>query len=209
VAVLLAGCTSGVKRSIDRINRNGESYSGLQNFIRTELTTKFHRSVRSVACTPHVDQVLPTTKAKLICVITFTDGSSYVSPAVISDPSTAPDLAVNNFSFQDPPAVDITTAPLPRPTVSLAATSSMSLFTAHRLTQVLARLATRVGHHGLFVQLAIYPGGLEAVLVGHGGQAQAVSVSYTGAVTVGPPVSFAGSRNGITFGQLVPAVISA
>lgn len=206
LTVLLGGC-GGVRKAIDRINRSQESYAGLQSFIHDELTTKFHRSVRSVSCTPHVDQVLPTSTARLTCVVRFADGTSYTTPATITDPSNDPDTAVNHFSFQDPPPIDITKAPLPSPTVGLAAASPASLFIAHNLAKVVSRLAARIGRHDLLVQLAIYPGELEAVVVGSGGEARAVSASYAGPVTVGPQVPFGGSRDGISFGQLVPAVI--
>jgi hypothetical protein len=118
--VLLTGC-SGVRKYIDKVNQENESYYGLQSFIRDQLTTRFHRSVRSVSCTPHVDQVLPGTSSNLRCLVRFTNGSSYTARATISDPSSDPDTAVNNYSFQDPPGVDITTAPLPAPTVTLSA----------------------------------------------------------------------------------------
>jgi hypothetical protein len=206
LTVLLGGC-GGVRKAIDRINRSQESYAGLQSFIHDELTTKFHRSVRSVSCTPHVDQVLPTSTARLTCVVRFADGTSYTTPATITDPSNDPDTAVNHFSFQDPPATDITTAPLPSPTVGLAAASPASLFRARNLAKAIGRLAARIGRHDLFIQLAIYPGEIEAVVAGSGGEARAVSASYAGPVTVGPSVPFSGSRNGISFAQLVPAVI--
>jgi hypothetical protein len=206
LAMLLAGC-GGLRKSIDRINRSQDSYVNLQSFIRDELTTKFHRSVRSVSCTPHVDQVGTSSSAKLTCLVRFTDGTSYIAPATITDPSNDPDTAVNHFSFQDPPPIDITKAPLPSPTVGLAAASPASLFIAHNLAKVVSRLAARIGRHDLLVQLAIYPGELEAVVVGSGGEARAVSASYAGPVTVGPQVPFGGSRDGISFGQLVPAVI--
>lgn len=204
--MLLGGC-GGLKKSIDRINRENESYSGLQSFMRDELTTKFHRSVRSVSCTPHVDQVLPGSSANLTCVVRFTDGTSYTAPATITDPSNDPDTAVNHFSFQDPPPIDITKAPLPKPTVTLAATSSASLLRAHGLAQAIQRLSARIGRHDLLIQLAIYPGELVAVVAGSGGEAHLVTASYSGQLTVGPAVPFNGSRSGISLGQLVPAVI--
>src|SRR6185437_2155373 len=78
VVVLLPGC-SGVRKYVDKINTEGASYYGLQTFIRDQLTTKFHRSVRSVSCLPHVDQVLPGDDAHLRCLVRFTNGTSYTS----------------------------------------------------------------------------------------------------------------------------------
>jgi hypothetical protein len=203
--VLLTGC-SGVRKYIDKVNQENESYYGLQSFIRDQLTTKFHRSVRSVSCTPHVDQVLPGTSSNLRCLVRFANGSSYTAQATISDPSSDPDTAVNDYSFQDPPGVDITTAPLPAPTVTLSATSPGSLFDARNLAPLIRRLEARVGRRDLLIQLAIYPGELIGV-VARTGQARAVSAAYTGALTVGPSTTFDGSRSGIGFPQLVPGVI--
>lgn len=203
--VLLTGC-GGVRKYIDKVNQENESYYGLQSFIRDQLTTKFRRSVRSVSCTPHVDQVLPGTSSNLRCLVRFTSGSSYTAQATISDPSSDPDTAVNNYSFQDPPGADITTAPLPAPTVALSATSPRSLFAVRNLAPLVRRLEARVGRRVLLIQLAIYPGELIGV-VGKTGQARAVSATYSGALTVGPPTTFDGSRSGIGFPQLVPGVI--
>jgi hypothetical protein len=122
---LATGCSS-VRKAIDNAIASAAAYSDLQGFIRDQLTTKFSRSVRSVSCTPHVDQVLPGDTADLTCAVVFTDGTSYVTPAKITDPSTDPDIATESFSFNDPPAIDITTAPLPRPAVALAATSPLA-----------------------------------------------------------------------------------
>jgi outer membrane murein-binding lipoprotein Lpp len=51
LTALLAGCSS-LKKTIDKINRSNSASAGLESFIHDELTTKFHRSVRSVSCTP-------------------------------------------------------------------------------------------------------------------------------------------------------------
>jgi hypothetical protein len=159
-----------------------------------------------VSCTPHVQQVLPGDSVTLTCLVRFTDGSSYTTPGTITDPSTDPDIATESFSFDDPPGVDITTAPLPSPTVTLAATSPDSLFLGRNLAPVVRKLTARFGRQDLIVQMALYPGQLEAVVAG-GGTARAVSATYSGALTVGSPASFDGSRNGIDFSQLVPGVI--
>jgi hypothetical protein len=206
LALLATGC-SGVRKAIDNANHAAAASTGLEGFIKDKLTTNFNRSVRSVSCTPYVDQVSPGDTAHLTCVVVFTDGTSYTTPATITDPSTDPDIATWSYSFTNPPAIDITTAPLPSPAVALAATSPGSLLLSSNLEPVVKKLLAQFGSQDLIVQLAIYPGELEAVIAGNGGQARAVSATYSGALTVGPLVSFDGSRNGIDFSQLVPAVI--
>ena len=196
-----------MRKAIDNANASAAAYSDLQGFIRDQLTTKFSRSVRSVSCTPHVDQVLPGDTADLTCAVVFTDGTSYVTPAKITDPSTDPDIATELFSFNDPPAIDITTAPLPSPAVALAATSPASLLLAGNLAPVLSKLTARFGSQDLIVQMAIYPGEVEAVIAGNNGEARAVTARYTGALTVGALAAFEGPRNGIGFSQFVPGVI--
>lgn len=203
---LATGCSSA-RKAIGNVNNSAAAYSDLQGFIRDQLTTKFGRSVRSVSCTPHVEQVLPGDTASLTCVVVFTSGTSYATRAKITDPSTDPDIATESFSFNDPPAIDITTAPLPSPAVRLAATSPGSLLLAGNLSPVVKKLIARFGSQDLVVQMAIYPGELEAVIAGNDGEAREVSMTYTGALTVGSLVSFEGSRNGIDFSQLVPGVI--
>ena len=205
-AGLATGCSS-VRKAIDNVNNSAASYNDLQGFIRDQLTTKFSRHVRSVSCTPHVQQVLPGDSANLTCVVVFTDGTSYTTPATITDPSNDPDIATESFSFGDPPPIDITTAPLPSPTVALPATSPRSLLVASNLAPVVSKLVARFGRGDLIVQMAIYPGELEAVIAGNDGEAREVSATSTGALTVGSLTSFNGSRNGIDFSQLVPAVI--
>jgi hypothetical protein len=206
--VLLSGC-SGLKKDIDKINRESSSTGGLESFIQQQLT-QMHRSVRSVDCKPYVDEVLPGDKASETCVVRFTDGSSYTTPATISDPGAGgdPDVSTNNFSFNDPPALDITKAPLPRPKVTLAATSRQSFFVARNLSVLVRQLTARFGQHDLIISMAIYPGEIEAVIAADGGRAWAVSDTYAGVMTVGPRVPFYGSRNGIGFSQLVPAAIA-
>ena len=76
--------------------------------------------------------------------------------------------------------IDITTAPLPSPDVSLAATSPDSLLLAANLAPVLGKLTARFGSRDLFVQLAIYPGEVEAVIAGTTAKARAVAATYTG-----------------------------
>ena len=202
--MMLAGC-GGVKKDIDRMNTSQEAYSELQGFVRTELTTKFHRSVRSVSCTPHVNEVLPTSTAHLTCVVRFTDGTSYVSRAAVIDPSTDPDIATYTYRFADPPAQDITTAPLPAPAIRLSAADSGSLLSASNLTPVVRRLSSRFGKY-LIIQLVVSAGAVQAVIAADG-QARLVTATGTGSITAGAPVGFSGSRNAISFSQFKPAVI--
>ena len=70
-----------------------------------------------------------------------------------------------------------------------------------------SKLTARVGRQDLIVQLAIYPGEVEAVIAGNNGEARAVTATYAGALTVGSLAAFEGPRNGIDFSQLVPGVI--
>jgi hypothetical protein len=134
-------------------------------------------------------------------VVIFTDGTSYTTPATITDPSTDPDIATESFSFTDPPTVDITTAPLPSPAVTLPATNPDSLLRAANLEPVVKKLLARFGRQDLILQMAIYPGELEAV-IGGDGEARTVSATYSGTITVGSLASFDGSRNGIDFATL-------
>lgn len=71
---------------------------------------------------------------------------------------------------------------------------------------MLKQLTAHFSGHDLIIQLAVYPGELDAVIAG-GGDARAVRATYSGKLTVGPPVSFDGTRNGIAFSQFVPGVI--
>jgi hypothetical protein len=205
LVMLLTGCSS-LKKTIDHINASAAAYTDLQNSIKDTLASKFHLSVRSVSCSPHVSEVLPGESAHLTCLVRLAGGSSYTTPATIVDPSHDPDIARYNYRFEDPPGTDITTAALPKPTVTLMATSPRSLFASGNLAAVKKRLVARFGAKDVLIQLAIYPGELEGV-VGSNGTAWLVTATYTGKLTVGRPSSFDGSRSGIGFGQLVPSVI--
>jgi hypothetical protein len=208
LVVLLAGCSlSHLKKSIDKINRENSATGSLESFIQDELTTKFHRPVRSVSCTPYVDEVLMQDTAHMTCVVRFTDGTSYTTPGTVYDPSNDPDYSTYNYSFNDPPGVDITKAPLPGPILNLAATSPHSLFIARNLTPIVKTLTSRFGSHDLILQLAIYPGELEAVIAASGGKAWLATATYYNTLKVGPRTSFSGSRSGIEFPQLIPGVV--
>jgi hypothetical protein len=204
--LLLTGCSS-LKKSIDNINRSDSATGNLQSFIQNELATKFHRQVRSVSCTPYVDEVVQNSTANVNCDIHFADGSSYSTAATITDPATMDQVDYYTYSFTDPPALDITTAPLPKPAVTLSAANSSSLFRQDNLAAVIKKLTSRFGTGDLFIQLALYPGELVAVIAGKGGVAWPVTVTDTGAMTVGPRADFDGTRSGIDFSQFIPGVI--
>jgi len=72
---------------------------------------------------------------------------------------------------------------------------------------VLGKITTRFSGQDLIVQMAIYPGEVQAVIAGNNGEARLVAATYTGALTVGSLASFEGPRNGVDFSQLAPGVI--
>jgi hypothetical protein len=194
IAALLAGCAT----------EPTPAYVSLQNSIKQTITTKDRRPVSSVACTPHVNDVSYSDGyVDLNCTVHFADGTSYVTPATIEARSFQ--VEGWNFSWDGPGPLDITTAPLPRPTTPVAATSGSSLFYARNLRPVVSALAARFGTNQLILALALYPGELEAV-VGANGQARPVTAHSSGALTVGPPTNFDGERSGITISPLDPAV---
>jgi hypothetical protein len=206
--VITAGCSlSSVKKSIDKTNRENSATGSLESFITSELATKFHRPARSVSCTPYVDEVLMGDTAHFTCKVRFIDGSSYTTAGTVTDPSTDPDYATYNYSFYDPPGVDITTAPLPGPILTLPANSPRSLFLARNLTLVIKTIMKHFGRHDLIIQLAIYPGEVEGVLAANGGKAWLVTATYYNTLRVGARTSFNGSRSGIDFSQLDPKAI--
>ncbi|HUC58203.1 MAG TPA: hypothetical protein VMA95_12435 [Streptosporangiaceae bacterium] len=208
LVVLLAGCSiSHIKKSIDKVNRENSATGSLESFIQDELTTKFHRSVKSVSCAPYVDEVLQQDTAHMTCKVRFTDGTGYTTQGTVYDPSTDPDYSTYTYSFNDPPGVDLTKAPLPGPILNLPATSPHSLLLARNLTPVVRTLTGHFGSHDLILQMAIYPGEVEAVIAASGGKAWLATATYYNTLKVGPQTSFSGSRSGIAFSQLVPSVI--
>ncbi len=208
LVVLLAGCSlSHIKKSIDKINRESSATGSLESFIQDELTSKFHKSVRSVSCTPYVDEVLQQDTAHMTCKVRFTDGTGYTTPGTVYDPSTDPDYNTYTYSFDDPPGVDITKAPLPGPILNLPADSPHSLFLARNLTPVVKTLVSHFGSHDLILQMAIYPGEVEAVIAASGGKAWLATATYYNTLKAGKRTSFSGSRSGIAFSQLDPKVI--
>lgn len=204
-ATAATGCSS-IRTAIQNANTDAAAYHDLQEYIKDTLTTRLNRPVSSVSCVPHVQQVLQEDSVTLKCVVVFTDGTWYTTRGTITDSSTDPDIATESFTFGYPPAADITTAPLPGPTVWLSATSPDSLLLARNLTPAVRKLTARFDSSNLILQLAIYPGELVAV-IGSNGTAWPVSVTYSGAMTVGPAATFNGSRNGIGFPQFIPGVI--
>lgn len=203
LVVLLAGCSlSHIKKSIDKINRENSATGSLESFIQNELTSKFHKSVRSVSCAPYVDEVLQQDTAHMTCKVRFTDGTGYTTPGTVYDPSTDPDYNTYTYSFDDPPGVDITKAPLPGPILNLPANSPHSLFLARNLTPVVKTLVSHFGSHDLILQMAIYPGEVEAVIAASGGKAWLATATYYNTLKAGKQTSFSGSaqRN-----RLLPA----
>lgn len=183
----------------------GEAYVELQNSIQSTLNSE-HMPVQSVSCTPHAGDLAWTDPpAHLHCVIHFKNGKSYGTAATVQPVVDQPD----SLTWDGPPdsrgVIDLTKAPLPTPTSSLAATSPASLFYARNLRPVVVALDSRF-HDQSIVQLAIYPGELQAVIVNGDNEARLVTSGLNGKLTVGPALSFNGSRNAIYPEQLNPAV---
>lgn len=183
----------------------GDAYVETQNSIRSTLNGE-HVPVRSVSCTPHVGTLEWTDPpAHLHCLVRFENGASYTTPVTVQPVVDQPD----SLTWNDPPPgvgnVDITTAPLPSPSTPVSATSAGSLFYARNLRPVLTALNRRF-HGQSIVQLALYPGELEAVIADSNGEARLVSAGDGGTLRVGPPSSFNGARNSIYAAQLNPAV---
>ncbi len=192
-AALLAGCGSG----------GTPVYQVLQNSIKQTITNDDRRPVSSVSCSPPLQDVsYQQGIVNVTCLVRFKDGTFYSTQASIEARSYQ--VSGWHFEFDEPGPLDITTAPLPRPGVSIPATSADSLFYTRNLRPAVNALAARFKHQ-LILSLALYPGALEAV-VGANGQAQLATAHATGRLTVGPPTTFDGERNGITVSQLKPAV---
>ncbi len=189
----LAGCSG-----------NTPAYVDLQNSIKQSIVKDDQRPVRSVACTPRVQDVsYGDGVVKLSCLVSFPSGSSYTTAATIEARSYQ--VAGYHFEFDEPGPIDITTAPLPQATVSLSATSPGSLYYARNLGPVVHELWSRFPGNKLILSMALYPGELEAV-IGSGGEAQLVTAHPSGVLTMGPQTQFDGQRTGIEFSQLNPAV---
>ncbi len=191
--LLVAGCSSGTP-----------AYVELQDSIKRSIIRDDQRPVRSVACTPQVQDVsYADGVVHLHCVVAFTTGSWYTTAASIEARSYQ--VAGYNFEFDEPGPIDITTAPLPQPQVSLGATSAGSLYYARNLAPVVHEIWSRFPGKRLILSMALYPGELEAV-IGSTGEAQLVTAHPSGAMTVGPQTQFDGERSGIEFSQVNPVV---
>ena len=149
----------------------GAAYLETQNSIRSTLNSE-HMAVASVSCTPHTGDLAWTDPpARLHCHVRFKNGTAYTTPATVQPVVDQPD----SLTWDSPPdsrgVIDITKAPLPVPTSSLSATSSSSLFDARNLQPVVAELNRRFRNQSV-VQLAIYPGELQAVIIDGDNQAR-------------------------------------
>jgi hypothetical protein len=101
--------------------------------------------------------------------------------------------------------VDVTRAPLPRPTGAAATIgpgSGSSLFRQANLARALGALTNRFGADGDIVALAIYPGQLDVVMADGLGNARLVTEGPTAALHVGQAVPFEGSRQAIGVSQV-------
>lgn len=194
-AAVLAGCGG-----------SGPLYVRLQNSIKSTETTKDHRSVASVECTPHVGDIDRGDIVNLVCLVQFKDGTSYQANATITHP-----IPYNggsgyyHYSWDSPPPFDVTKAPLPHPSTTVSAASPGSLFYARNLRPIVAALRARFAGQ-LILQLTLYPGELDAVL-GRSGSAEVVRAQGPESVTISARSSFEGSRSGINISQLDPAVL--
>ncbi len=183
----------------------GAAYLETQNSIQSTLASE-HMPVRSVTCTPQVGNLAWTDPpAHLRCIVRFKNGAAYTTPATVQPVVDQPDALTWNGPPPGLGAIDITSAPLPSPSASVASTSAGSLFYARNLRPVVAALDSRFAGQSI-VQLALYPGELESVIANGDNQARLVTAGTGGKLTVGPASSFSGSRNAIFPSQLKPAV---
>jgi hypothetical protein len=193
-AAAIAGCGS-----------SAPVYVNLQNAIKSTETSKDHRAVSSVACTPPVSNVDRGDIVNLVCLVRFTDGTSYQANARVTHP-----IPYNggsgyyHYTWDSPPPTDVTKTPLPLPTVTVPAASPGSLFYARNLRPIVAVLRDRFAGQ-LILQMALYPGELDAVL-GRSGNAELVRARGPDSVTTVQQSSFEGSRSGITLSQFDPSV---
>ncbi len=193
-AAALAGCGT-----------SSPLYVRLQNSIRSTETTKDHRPVASVACAPQVRDIDRGDIVDLTCLVRFTDGTSYQAHATITHP-----IPYNggsgyyHYTWDSPPPVDVTRAPLPRPTTTVSAASPGSLFFARNLRPLVAALRARFAGQ-LILAMSLYPGELDAV-IGRDGSAEVIRAQGPSSLTIVQRSSFEGSRNGITLSQFDPSV---
>ena len=195
VCVFIAGCSDP-----------GGAYEETQNGIRSTLNSE-HMAVASVSCTPHTGQLAWTDPpAHLRCRVKFKNGTAYTTPATVQPVVDQPDA----ITWDGPPdsrgVIDITKAPLPVPTSSLSATSPQSLFDAANLTPIVQALNRRF-HNQSIVQLTIYPGELEAVIIDGQNNARLVTTDARGKLRVGPALGVDGSRSAIYPNQIMPGAV--
>jgi hypothetical protein len=195
VCVFVAGCSDP-----------GGAYLETQNSIRSTLNSE-HMPVASVSCTPHTGQLEWTDPpAHLHCRVRFKSGSAYTTPATVQPVVDQPDALTWNGPPDNTGTIDITKAPLPVPTSSLTATSADSLFDASNLTPIVQALNSRFRNQSI-VQLAIYPGELQAVIINNQNEARLVTTGSSGALKIGPELAVNGSRTAIYPNQITPAVL--
>jgi hypothetical protein len=170
VGVLVAGCSDP-----------GEAYLETQKSIRTTLNSE-HMPVASVNCTPHTGTLAWTDPpAHLHCRVHFKDGTSYSTPATVQPVVDQPDALTWNGPPDGRGVIDITKAPLPVPTSPMLGTSARSLFNAANLQPVVHELNKRFRNQSV-VQLAIYPGELQAVIINGDNQARLVTTDPHGSL---------------------------
>jgi hypothetical protein len=195
VCVLVAGCSDP-----------GSAYLETQNSIRSTLNSE-HMPVASVSCTPQTGQLEWTDPpAHLHCHVRFKNGTAYTTPATVQPVVDQPDALTWNGPPDGTGTIDITKAPLPVPTSSLSAASPKSLFNASNLTPVVRALNRRFRNQSV-VQLAIYPGELQAVIINNQNEARLVTTDSSGALRLGPTRGVNGSRTAIYPDQITPSVV--
>ena len=195
VCVFVAGCS-------DPSGAYEETQSGIRSTLNSE-----RMAVASVSCTPHTGDLAWTDPpAHLKCHVKFKNGTSYTPPATVQPVVDQPD----SITWDGPPdnrgVIDITKAPLPVPTSSLSATSPQSLFDAGNLTPIVKALNSRF-HNQSIVQLTIYPGELQAVIIDNQNNARLVTTDAAGKLKVGTPLGVDGSRSAIYPNQIIPSAI--
>ncbi|MDH6136817.1 hypothetical protein P3T37_006248 [Kitasatospora sp. MAA4] len=83
---------------------NTDAYVALQNTMKSHITTKDHRPVASVSCTPHVHDTVREETAHLRCLVVFDDKTSYTAAATIKNENSggAHNLP-DSYSWDSPP----------------------------------------------------------------------------------------------------------
>jgi len=184
----------------------GAAYLETQSSIRSTLNSE-HMPVASVSCTPQTGQLAWTDPpAHLHCHVRFKNGTAYTTPATVQPVVDQPDALTWNGPPNSSGTIDITKAPLPVPTSSLSAASPNSLFNASNLTPVVQALNKRFRNQSV-VQLAIYPGELQAVIINSQNEARLVTTDGSGALKIGPARGVNGSRTAIYPNQITPSVV--